>query len=90
MNDFSFNGMRIPDHMMDALKRYTERGRRPGSFLCAVISNDLQSACENADDQNIHLIPAYVAWLYNEAPGGCWGSPEQLKAWLDKPEFATD
>lgn len=80
---YTFNGMTIPDHMMDALKRYTEHGQQPGGFLCAVITNDLKEACGKADDNNMRIIPAYVAWLYNEAPSGSWGTPEQFEAWTN-------
>ena len=81
MSRFPFNYEDLPN--LDSLQRYVNAGVPLGSFLEAVISNNLRRACEQADDQNIHLIPVYVAWLYNEAPGGCWGSPESYQKWID-------
>lgn len=67
---------------MPSLKRWIEFGRLPGHFLQAVLKNDLKEACMRADDENIANLPAYAAYLYVEAPAGCHGSPEQVKAWL--------
>jgi hypothetical protein len=35
-----------------------------------------------ADDQNIKVLPAFVAYFYNEAPSQCWGSKEKMESWL--------
>lgn len=71
---YTFRGMEIPDYMLDSLKRWVQDGITPGDFLDAILCNDLSRAVAHADDDNIHLIGAYVGWPYNEAPGGCWGS----------------
>jgi hypothetical protein len=80
---YEFQGMVIPHHMLQALTRYVEDGIEPGGFLTAVICNDLTGAIRHADHQNIRIIPAYVAWLYNEAPSLCWGSGEKMDAWME-------
>lgn len=71
----------IPKRMMPGLLRWVQLGVRPGSFLSAVIANDLRRAVAHADDENINLLPAYVKWLHNYAPSVCWGSPKALKDW---------
>ena len=76
----------IPDYMIDGLQRYIDHGIQPGSFLSAVLSNDLREAVGRADDTNIHCLPAYIRWLYNEAPAMCWGSPEAVDSWRGIPE----
>lgn len=81
MNGYQFREFTIPDYMMDGLRAYIEHGIEPGSFLSAVISNDLREAISCADDTNIRNLPAYVAYLYNEAPSPCWGSAEKMQAW---------
>ena len=73
----------IPDHMMDAINRYVQNHIEPGGFLTAVICNDLVEAVGRADDLNMTLLPAYVNYFYNEAPGACWGSPERMERWLN-------
>lgn len=82
MSDYTFKGMTIPERMVGGLERYVSDGVRAGSFLTAVICNDLQEAVSRAYEENIHLLPAYVGWLYNHAPASCWGSKEKMDAWI--------
>lgn len=76
----------IPPHMMSRLNAYINHGTYVGGFLQAVISNDLKQAVSRADDTNINLLPAYVIYLYNEAPALCWGSRERFDAWIAHKE----
>jgi hypothetical protein len=78
---YSFRGMLIPKNMHGGILRYVEHGILPGDFLRAVISNDLREACSRADDINLHNLPAYVSFFYNNTPGSCWGSREKMMAW---------
>lgn len=80
--DVIVNGFRLPHAQVETLERYVDRGIPPGSFVLAVLENDLRTACERADLQNRHCLWGYVAWLYNYAPAGCWGSPEAVAFWL--------
>jgi len=73
---------KLGQHMVDALNRYIEHGIEPGSFLYAVLSNDLKGAVGRADHNNQRLIFEYVAYLYNYCPADCWGSPEKVENWL--------
>jgi hypothetical protein len=50
----------IPEHMRAALERFIVEHRAPGSFLKAVILNDLRGAVNYADRENCSLIPLYV------------------------------
>jgi hypothetical protein len=83
MPGYKFRNFYIPERMMGGIERYINDHIRPGSFLCAVISNNLRDACGQADDENMLNLPAFVAYFYNEAPHNCWGSPEELQAWID-------
>lgn len=73
---------RLPEHMRDGMRRYIENGIPPGSFQRAVLSNDLMEAFKRADDVNSAAMIDYARFLYNEAPGGCYGSPEHVKGWI--------
>lgn len=73
----------IPAHMMGGLRRWIEHGVMPGSFLRAVLENNLKDAVGQADSTNQQLLVAYVIFLYNEAPAACWGSPEKVRAWAE-------
>jgi hypothetical protein len=68
--------------MMEVIDRYINEKCRPGGFLEAVICNDLKAAVENADDENMANLPAFVGYFYNEAPFNCWGSKEKMENWL--------
>ena len=81
---YKFQEFYIPERMMEAIDRYVKQGLYPGGFLSAVIENDLSNAVGRADDENIRNLPAYVAYFYNEAPGGCWGSKKNMKNWMSK------
>lgn len=81
------DGFYIPERMMPALRRWVECFELPGDFLTKVLENDLKLAVGYADDENKRNLPAYVRWLYNEAPADCWGSPEKVSDWQAKGEW---
>jgi hypothetical protein len=70
--------------MMEGIKLYIDYGSkraRPGSFLTAIICNNLRAAVMYADDENMVNIPAYVDYFYNHTPLDCWGSEERFENW---------
>lgn len=73
----------IPARMMTSLRRYIDMGVPPADFLHAVLCNDLKEAVGRGDDENLANLPAFVVFLYNEAPGSCWGSAENVAAWIE-------
>jgi hypothetical protein len=77
-----FDYSQIPPHMMAALRAYLENHEPVGSFLTAVLTNNLFKTCARADNTNIEIIPVYMAYLYNKAPSNSWGSPAAFEAWL--------
>ncbi len=80
----------LPDCMVEGLFLYIEKRLPPGPFMTSVLSNDLSGACLHADDMNKRYLYAYVYWLYNNAPIGCWGSSEQVAGWLSGYGKTTD
>lgn len=84
--DWSINGKyySIPENMMRSIDLYLNHGLEPGSFLSCVICNQLVGAVSNADAQNLEILPAYAALLYNEFPGNTWGSLDKMKAHMEK------
>ena len=79
--DYTHQGFIAPGYMIEQLNNYIKTGQDLGHFLTAVIENNLMRATARADGHNILNIPAYCAYLYNEAPSACHGSPEKVKAW---------
>jgi hypothetical protein len=70
------------DYMAGAMQRYVEQGIEPGSFLRALLSNDLRGAIARADGMNVARIPHWVVWMENNLPGGAWGSSERYESWI--------
>jgi hypothetical protein len=69
--------------MQACARGYVERGQEPGGFLQAVLENKLMEAYNNADEVNALEMKAWASWLWNDAPGGCWGDPAKVQAWLE-------
>ena len=67
-----------------AIDMYAERRMPPGSFVEAVLCNNLKEALGRADDDNLRDIYEIVKYCYWEIPANCWGSPQKVKAWLAK------
>ena len=82
MTTHRFKTFYIPEGMMPGIERYVEYGVRPGSFLTAIIENNLVQAVGQADEENMQNIPAFVDYFYNMAPLACWGSPAKMQAWV--------
>lgn len=72
----------IPQRMRDAMVRYVVDHVQPGSFLTAVICNDLSGAVLQADSENLPLLKTYVQWFYNVPPAACKGSRDAMNKWL--------
>ena len=75
---------RLPEHIQGGVRRYIEDGIPPGSFLQAVMSNNLKESFMYADDTNIERMFDIVDFFYNEAPIECWGSKEKMSHWVEK------
>ena len=74
----------LPEGLQGGMKRYVEQGIKPGSFMTAVLENDLFGALAQADEMNRDRLYDICKWLYNEAPSQCWGSKEKVEAWIAK------
>jgi hypothetical protein len=79
---YEFNGRLLPEQVHYGLTNYLVHHVPAGSFLTAVLENDLKEACARADDDCMWALPVIVAYLYNEAPSQAWGSKESVRDWL--------
>ena len=73
----------VPAHLHDGLIHYVVNHFPPGSFLQAVLANDLREACQRADRECQAHLWDIVNFLHNACPSGCWGSPAVVRAWLE-------
>lgn len=82
--DYGIDYSMLPEHMRESTKLYIEKGIMPGSFLEAVMSNNLVEAFERADPINRSAMYQWAKFLYNEAPAGCWGFNQRVYQWVQK------
>ena len=72
----------VPEIIAQSIKDYVE-GRLPvGSFLQAVICNNLFDAINRADDESASCLQGIVRIFYNQTPTACWGSVKRYNDWL--------
>lgn len=74
----------IPAHMRGAMERYLSHGLEPGSFLTAVLCNDLSGAFLAADHINRERIGDFMAYLWWNAPSQAWGSRDKYIQWVNQ------
>lgn len=73
---------RIPEHLRGGIVRYLRDGIIPGSFLQAIISNQLRQACAVADHSlSMGDLKALTTWFMDLAPIASFGSLEKMQAW---------
>ena len=73
---------KLPAHMRDGVERYVLHGIPGGSFMTELFANRLVQAFGRADEENTDAMREWASWLYNDAPGGCWGSPMAVSEWV--------
>ena len=74
----------MPQNTKESLIRYMEDHCPTGSFLRAVLENDLIESCFRADNFNAPNIIDIVRWCYDNLPLQSCGSPENVREWLTK------
>lgn len=80
----TLNYKQLPAHIRHGVQKYIEEGVIPGSFLQAVITNNLSESFGRADNVNRERLSDIVNFFYNEAPSQCWGSAEKMQAWAER------
>lgn len=73
----------VPVHLTEGLIRYIDQGVPTGSFLEAVLSNDLMDAMARADVANRYRVFEIAAFLHSYAPRGCYGSRDNVREWIE-------
>ncbi len=71
----------VPEHLREGLARYVIHGIIPGSFLQAVIGNDLHGAIRLGDDDSLAGIKSILSFLWNSTPAQCFGDRVRLVQW---------
>ena len=76
----------VPHLTIESLDRYLQDRIPTGSFLHAVLSNDLRESFGRADSFNTAALGEIVKLCYWDIPGCAWGSPEDVRSWLAQEE----
>jgi len=79
----------VPPHIMRGMDRYVLMRVQPGSFLTAVLENDMKGAVLNADEQALTNLHAVVIFVVNVLPADIQGSQDKVNAWLAGGNDAT-
>jgi hypothetical protein len=73
---------RMPYYTLAGLADYVANRTPKGSFLTAVLSNDLKSAVWHADIKNTESLVDIVKFIYNNIPANSWGSDAAVQNWI--------
>lgn len=74
----------LPEHMHHGVINYIEKGISGGSFLDAVVRNNLFQAYSCADYCNKEAMESWVAYFGYYAPAGCNGNSAVVDAWMEQ------
>lgn len=72
----------IREDWYGALERYLNQGITPGSFMLAVLENNLVEAFGRADLDNEANMKNIIGYIYNHLPSNSWGSPIKVQNYL--------
>jgi len=72
----------VPSQLHDGLVLYLTDGVRPGSFLTAVLENDLITAVRRGDPECRAQLAPIVDFLLRHVPIRAWGSAENVATWI--------
>ena len=73
---------KIPQNIKDSLLRYLQFGCPPGSFLTAVLANDLRGALGNADKESLNALKPIWLFTVNAMPGLAVGTYDDVSRWI--------
>lgn len=74
----------VNPNIIESLERYLNYGIMPGSFVTAVLENNLCEAFGRADMFNAANLKNIVGYVYNNIPSSSWGSPQKVQEWQSK------
>jgi hypothetical protein len=81
---FSKGYKMIPLLIKSGIDRYVSEHTPVGSFLTAVLSNDLMGAIGHADNDSLAALREICSYIHWEIPAMCHGSKEVVENWLSE------
>ena len=80
----------LPPRIRDAIDNFVWFGTPPGSFVRAVLANDLMDAARRADSASIAVLGLICGYVYNAVPRICHGSREAVDAHIERGRKARE
>lgn len=71
----------VSDIIIGELERYLNAGIEPGSFLTAVLQNNLSESFGRADHTNSRNLRNIIGYVRQHVPNNAWGSREIVEQW---------
>lgn len=65
----------------ESIDRYIKYGYSPGTFLEAVLFNNLTESLDFADEQNSRDLREICKYINEKAPSAAWGDEEKVYRW---------
>jgi hypothetical protein len=81
---------KIPQHIKDSLLRYLQFGYSPGSFLMAVLTNNLGEAIGNADKHSMEKLKLIWLFTVNAMPGVAVGNRKIVDEWMSDEDLRKE
>lgn len=73
----------IPGWVREEIDEWAAIASWPGTFVEAVLRNDLNDAFAKATEDEVRTLHSIVAYVYNFVPSPCWRSREKMVAWRE-------
>lgn len=74
----------------EGIDRYVTNHTPTGSFLAAVLANDLEQSIARADAENLRDLAEIVRYVHNRVPYGAHGSREAVMEWTSQRVVTTE
>ena len=72
----------MPNRLREAIIRYVDNGMPTGSFLEAVLRNNLFKACKSADSESQEKLFQITYFILHVVPVVCRGSKNEFNTWI--------
>lgn len=74
----------IPDSVLQEINSFVLKGTPTGSFVSAVLRNDLKLAIGTGGPSALAAIRKVVSYMYNRVPSMCYGDAESIQSWRER------
>ena len=77
------NYEKLPEHLRRGMRGYVEHGQPVGSFLRAVLQDNLMLTVIKADPESLAALKDIMNFVLWEIPSVCHGSEKKCTEWIE-------